>query len=96
MNTDPKSLRVVQKACAELAHNDHPITFTAVANLTGLARSTLHRNPTIREFINAEKYQRGQPCEVALSEEIATLRLSIETLAQQVRKHEKQIRQLNQ
>ena len=49
--TDTNTLNRVERACAQLHHDGHTVTFTAVAARTGLGRSTLYRDPTIRAVI---------------------------------------------
>ena len=34
----------VELACSKLATTDRPVTFSAVADITGLSRATLYRN----------------------------------------------------
>ena len=41
--TNPDTLSVVEQACADLAADGHAVTLTAVAERTGLSRTTLYR-----------------------------------------------------
>jgi hypothetical protein len=85
----------VERACAQLARDGKPVTFTAVADLTGLGRSTLYRDPTLRDVVEANRHQAATGGDVAaLTDEIATLRTALEALAEKVRRHEEQLRRL--
>ena len=85
----------VERACAQLAHDRKPVTFTAVADLTGLSRSTLYRDPTLRGVIETNRHQAATGGEIAaFTDEITTLRTALEALADKVRRHEEQLRRL--
>lgn len=85
----------VEQACAELLANGHAVTFTAVAQRSGLGRTTLYRNSAARALIehhrtrtaNAETF-------TGLATEIATLRTALEAIAARVRHHEEQLRRI--
>ena len=55
--TNTTTLNRVERACAELRRDGHHVTFTAVAARTGLGRSTLYRNPTIRAVIEGHRHR---------------------------------------
>jgi hypothetical protein len=94
--TDAKTLNQVERACAQLAHEGHAVTFTAVAARTGLGRSTLYRDPTIRAVVDTHRRRTADGGSIAaLTDEIATLRTALDALADRVRRHEEQIRRLN-
>lgn len=84
----------VERACADLARDGLPVTFTSVATRTGMARSTLYRNQALRRLV--EHHRRSEPDATitALTDEIATLRTAVETLADKVRRHDTQLRRL--
>lgn len=88
------TLNRVERACTDIADGAKPITFTAVAANTGIARSTLYRNPDLRALI--EHHRRTEPDGriTAITDELATLRTAVETLADKMRSHDTQIRQL--
>jgi Family of unknown function (DUF6262) len=50
--TSTHTLNRVERACAQLHRNGQQITFTAIAATTGLGRTTLYRNPTLRAVID--------------------------------------------
>jgi len=93
--TTTTALNRVERACTQLARDGHPVTFTAVANLTGISRSTLYRDPTLRGVIDANRRQAATGGDIAaLTDEIATLRTALQVLADKVRRHEEQLRRL--
>ena len=86
----------VEQACIDLADNHQPVTFTAVADAAHVSRATLYRNPTLRALVEHHR-QVSTPTRPLdrLDEDVATLRIAIEELAQRVRRHDEQIRRLN-
>jgi ligand-binding SRPBCC domain-containing protein len=75
----------------------HPgrFTFTAVATATGVGRTTLYRNPDLRAVIDQHRHQAATSGTLTgLTDEIATLRIAVEAIANRVRKHEEQLRRL--
>jgi len=85
----------VEDACAELLLAGQPVTFGAVAARTGLGRATLYRNPDLRAVIE-EHRTRGREAHTltGLTTEIAHLRLALDTVAANVRRHEEELRRL--
>jgi hypothetical protein len=93
--TDTNTLNRVERACAQLRHEGHPVTFTAVAARTGLGRSTLYRDPTVRAVIETHRQRTADGGTIAgLTDEIATLRTALDALAAKVRHHDEQLRRL--
>jgi len=93
--TDTRTLNQVERACAQLHQEGHTVTFTAVADLTGLGRSTLYRDPTIRAVIEQHRHRTADSGTLAgVTDEIATLRTALDALADKVRRHEEQLRRL--
>lgn len=93
--TDAGTLNRVERACAQLRHDAQAITFTALARRTGLGRTTLYRDPAIRAIIEEHRRRAATSGNLAgITDEIATLRAALDTLATQVRRHEEQLRQL--
>lgn len=86
------SLNQIERACADLARNGEPVT--AVATHTGIARSTLYRNQTLRVMIEHHRDSSSDQTITALTDELATLRVTIGSLADTVRRHDAQIRRL--
>lgn len=92
MNPTP-TVNTVERACTDLARDGHSVTFTAVATATGLSRSTLYRNTALRAVIEHHQHTADGPL-TAITDEIATLRAAVNTLAERVRSHEEQLRRL--
>jgi len=92
MNPTP-TVNAVERACADLARDGRPVTFTAVAAATGLSRSTLYRNAALHAIIEHHQHADDGPL-TAITDEIATLRAAVSTLAERVRSHEEQLRRL--
>lgn len=88
------TLNQIERACADLARNGHAITIAAVAEHAGISRSTIYRNPTLRAII--EHHQQAAPdgSITAITDELATLRQAVQTLADTVRHHDTQLRRL--
>jgi hypothetical protein len=86
----------VELACAELAAEGQPVTFTAVAARTGLGRTTLYRNPTLRALIEEHRHQPAPGSLTRLAADLATLTTALEAIATRVRHHEEQLRRLRQ
>lgn len=93
--TDSNTLNQVERACAQLHHEGRAVTFTAVATRTGLGRSTLYRNSTIRAVIDNHRRRTADSGGLTgLTDEIATIRVALDALADKVRRHEEQLRRL--
>ena len=93
--TSASTLNRVERACTQLQHDGKKVTFPAVADTTGLGRTTLYRNPTLRAVIEQHRHHNATSGTVTgLTDEIATLRTAVETIADRVRHHEEQLRRL--
>jgi hypothetical protein len=53
--TTANILNRVERACAQLHRDGKKVTFTAVAAATGLGRTTLYRDPTLRAVIDQHR-----------------------------------------
>ena len=93
MTTSSRTLNAVDRACADLAREGRPVTFSAIATATGLARSTLYRNTALRALVEHHKRAPDGPM-TAITDEIATLRAAVTSLTERVRGHEEQLRRL--
>ncbi|MGH9248304.1 MAG: DUF6262 family protein [Acidimicrobiales bacterium] len=94
--TNTSRLNRVERVCAQLRHDGKDVTFTAVAAATGLGRTTLYRDPTIRAVIEEHRHRTATSGTVAgLTDEIATLQAGLDALAERVRRHEEQLRRLD-
>ncbi len=86
---------LVEAACAELAHQGEPITFTVVADLTGISRTTLYRNPQLRAIVEEHRnHVHDRRTLTGLSAEIGHLRTALEAVADRVRHHEERLRRI--
>lgn len=85
----------VEATCAGLAATGQPITFSQVAVLAGVSRTTLYRRPDLRALVN-EHRARGHDATTltGLTIQIDQLRRGLEALADKVRRHEEQLRRL--
>ena len=93
--TTTSTFNSVERACAGLLQNGQTITFTAVAAQTGLGRTTLYRDPMIRDIIEKNRHHAATSGTLTgLTDEIATLRAALDILATSVRRHEEQLRKL--
>lgn len=92
--TSTTTLNQIERACAELARNGHPITIAAVAERAGISRSTIYRNPELRAVIDHHREATSDGSITAITDELATLRQAVQTLADTVRRHDAQIRNL--
>jgi hypothetical protein len=89
------TLTTVEAACHELAGNNEPITFTAIAERTGISRTTLYRNPDLRAVIEEHRRRSNDPRTLtSLTTEIAHLRTGLEALGDRVRQQEERLRRL--
>lgn len=89
------NLKHVENACTQLAETGEAITFTAVAEHTGLSRTTLYRNPQLRAVIEEHRHHSHDPHTLTgIAAEIAHLRAGIEAVADRVRQQEERLRRL--
>lgn len=94
MTTDDVVARV-ETALHTLVAGDQPVTFTAVAEIAGVGRATLYRNPTLRALVEQHRHtQVDTRTLTGLSAEIGHLRTALEAVAGRVRRHEERLRQL--
>ncbi|MGC1213422.1 MAG: DUF6262 family protein [Micromonospora sp.] len=93
-STDPVTR--VEQACAELLADRQPVTFTQVAARSGLGRTTLYRNPTLRALIDDHRHRSTHAATITgLASDIAALRTALEAVATRVRHHEEQLRRIS-
>jgi len=90
------TLNNIERACIDLTMSGEDITIAAVAQRVGIARSTIYRNQVFKKIIEQHRLTAPDETITAITEEIATLRSSITTLATTVHRHETQIRDLTQ
>ena len=86
----------VERACVELADTGAAVTFTAVAARSGVGRATLYRHPTLRALIEEHRTRAREAHTLSgLVSEIARLRMSVEAVADRVRRHDELLRRLD-
>ena len=85
-------LNKIERACIDLTANGQPITIAA--GIAGISRSTIYRNPGLRAVIEQHRRTASDKTITAVTDEIATLRATVTTLAGTVRRHEAQFRRL--
>lgn len=91
--TDP--VATVERACRDLAATGQPVTFIAIAERTGISRTTLYRNPQLCAIVNEHRFHSHDPRTLSgLTAEIAHLRTAVEALADRVRHQEERLRRL--
>ena len=98
MSTQPASPSpaAVRDACTTIAATGKTVTFTAVAEQTGISRTTLYRRPDLRELIEQHRGTAQNTLAPAqLAAQIDQLRHTLEAIAATVRRHEEQLRALN-
>lgn len=88
------TLNKIERACADLARDGHPITVAAVAERVGIARSTIYRNSELRTVIEHHRQSEPDGKITAITDELATLRTTVQALADTVRHHDTQLRRL--
>ncbi len=85
----------VERACAQLLQAGQQVTFIAVAQLADLGRSTLYRDTDLRAVIDEHRTRQAEARTLTgLAHEIAHLRTALEAVADNVRRHEEQLRRL--
>jgi hypothetical protein len=95
VNTD--LVQRVERACQDLLAAGQPITFTDVSTRVGTGRATLYRRPELRSLIEEHRQHDRDPRTLTgLTTQIKQLHATLEALAAKVRRHEEQLRQLNQ
>jgi hypothetical protein len=89
------NLELVETACTELADHAAAITFTAIAEHTGISRTTLYRNPQLRAVIEDHRsHSHDRRTLTGLAAEIGHLRIGLEAVADRVRQQEERLRRL--
>ncbi|HEX9356617.1 MAG TPA: DUF6262 family protein [Streptosporangiaceae bacterium] len=98
MSTQPASPSpaAVRDACAQIAGTGKAVTFTAVAEKTGISRTTLYRRHDLRQLIEQHRETRRDDLSPAqLATQVSQLQQALEAVAATVRRHEEQLRALN-
>ena len=97
MSTQPAtpSPAAVRDACAQITAAGNAVTFTAVAEQTGISRTTLYRRHDLRQLIEQHREtRRDDPPLAQLATQVSQLQQALEAVAATVRRHEEQLRAL--
>lgn len=77
--TSANTLNRVERACAQLRHDGQHVTFTAIAAATGIGRTSLYRDPTLRVVIDQHRHSAATNGTLTgLTDEIAALRTAVD------------------
>ncbi|CAG4933596.1 DUF6262 family protein [Acidithrix sp. C25] len=94
--TSPEVISKVEQACRELVDEGKVVSFVEVARRIGITRNRLYRNEELRATVTEYRnISRDVHTFLGLSAEISHLRTAVEVLADNVRRHEEQIRRLS-
>jgi hypothetical protein len=94
--TAPETLARVEQACAAQLHDALPVTFTTIAKKSGISRTTLYRDESLRAVVVEYRTRSHDPRSLSgLVAEVGHLRTAVEALAERVRSHEEQLRRLS-
>lgn len=94
MSTEP--VHRVEQACQDLLTAGQPVTFAAVAERTGITRTTLYRRPELRALVAEHRqHDRDALTLSGLTIQLDQLRATLDALAAKVRRHEEQLRKLS-
>ena len=92
--TSPATITRAEQACGQLAEGGHPVTFTAVAALAQISRTSLYRDPALRALVDEHRRHAAEANTLTgLAADITALRTALEAIAGRVRRHEEQLRQ---
>lgn len=85
----------VEAACTELVAAGQPVTFSEVATRARISRATLYRQPELRAIVEEHRARARDAHSLAgLAVQIDQLRIALEAVAANVRRHEEAIRGL--
>jgi len=91
----PPSPATVRDACAQIASTGNAVTFTAIAEQTGISRTTLYRRHDLRQLIEQHRQTRSDALSPAqLATQVSQLQQALEAVAATVRRHDEQLRAL--
>ena len=85
----------VRAACEQLLAANHDVTFTAVAQTSGISRATCYRDRELRALIDTYRARHGDLLTLtSLADRIDNLTTSLEAVATKVRRQEEELRAL--
>ena len=93
--TDPDDADRVRAACQALIAAGADITFTAVAQASGISRATCYRRRDLRAIIDAHRSRHGELLTLTrLADRVDNLTQALDAVAAKVRRQEEEIRAL--
>lgn len=85
----------VRTACEHLLAAGHDVTFTAVAQTSGISRATCYRDRELRAVIDTYRARHGDLLTLTgLADRVDQLTASLEAVATKVRRQEEELRTL--
>jgi ACT domain-containing protein len=85
----------VRTACEQLLADGNDVTFTAVAEHSGISRATCYRDRDLRAVIEAYRSRHGEMLTLTrLADRIDNLTQALEAVADKVRRQEEELRAL--
>lgn len=91
---DPDTERI-QAACERLLAAGRDVTFTAVADTSGISRATCYRRRELREIIDRHRSRHGELLTITgLAARLDNLTQVLDAVAAKVRRQEEEIRSL--
>lgn len=91
----PTPLKRVRTACEQLLAQGRDVTFTAVAQSSGISRATCYRDRELRSVIDNYRARHGELLTLTgLADRIDQLTASLEAVAGKVRRQEEELRAL--
>lgn len=92
--TDSPTARV-RAACEQLLATGADVTFTAVAQASGISRATCYRDRDLRAIIDTYRSRHGEMLTLTgLADRIDNLTHTVEALADRVKRQEEELRTL--
>ncbi|MDQ2710364.1 MAG: DUF6262 family protein [Actinomycetota bacterium] len=91
----PTLAQRIEQACRDLTADGTPISFPAIAERSGIGRSTLYRHPELRALVEEHRQQQREALTLSgLAIQLDQLRHTLDALATNVRRHEEELRAL--
>ena len=85
----------IRATCEQLLAAGRDVTFTAVAQASGISRATCYRDRDLRAVIDTYRARHGELLTLtSLADRVDQLTASLEAVAAKVRRHEEELRAL--
>ena len=94
--TDPDThIKRIRAACETLLAAGRDVTFTAIADTSGISRATCYRRRELREIIDRYRSRHGELLTITgLATRLDNLTQALDAVAAKVRRQEEEIRSL--